>query len=403
MLYELNPDVVYAKGALNGAIYHLDSGNVFAVNSDACTILDKLVAGEDLNSRDAEYVELLISNRLYSKQYPCKPYCPPDNQARTDLEMVWLEITENCNMRCLHCYEGTRHRPNKAALTLPEWQSVIDQIAAEKVRRVVVIGGEPCTHKDITRILGYLGEKGIPTTLFTNGSLLKQDLFDTILQYGIEVKFSLYGHTPEIHDKITGKPGSHQTLAGNIKKLLACGAKVSVSVVLMKENENHLQDIRAFLNDLGVSHFKFDVIREVFLGRQSSHIPVRQEVINISRRLKPSFKIKKDRFEKLFNKNTCWYGKLVVGEDGNILPCVFSRNISLGNIRSSTLKEILHSEALAAYWGLGFSQIDNCQSCEFRFACKDCRPIAASRDGALTQQNPRCTYNPHTGVWGHAG
>jgi len=40
-----------------------------------------------------------------------------------------------------------------------------------------------------------------------------------------------------------------------------------------------------------------------------------------------------------------------------------------------------------------------CGSCEYRFACKDCRPMAYAEHGRMTDQNPRCCYDPMTGRW----
>ena len=48
---------------------------------------------------------------------------------------------------------------------------------------------------------------------------------------------------------------------------------------------------------------------------------------------------------------------------------------------------------------MDFNFIEYCKDCEFRYSCKDCRPLGISVKGSITSQNPRCKYNPYTGEW----
>jgi predicted nucleotidyltransferase len=48
---------------------------------------------------------------------------------------------------------------------------------------------------------------------------------------------------------------------------------------------------------------------------------------------------------------------------------------------------------------IDFSKINTCKDCEFRFACKDCRPLAFAENANISEKTPRCTYNPYEGKW----
>lgn len=398
-MYEISKNVVYVNGITNGAIYNLNTGDVYSINKEACVILNKMIASDKLTVEEESYIKKLEENQLYYSNHIINEY-KPEALSMTALRLVWLEITQACNMRCIHCYEGDRHIASSKQLTLDKWKNIISQLSSIGVQRVVVIGGEPCTHKNINDILMCLADNNISTTLFTNGNLLSNELLETIVDRDIEVKVSLYGHTAELHDKITGKKGSFQILFNNIEYLLSKDVKVSIAIVLMKENEKYFSEIKKFTESLNVSHIKFDVIREVFSGDQYNHTPEDKKIISMAKRSRPNFYIKKREFDQLFNKNTCWHGKMVISEDGNVLPCVFERNISLGNINDTSIKELLSSVKLNKYWNYDFSNIKTCKDCEYRYACKDCRPLAISMKGDLTDKNPRCLYNPYTGVWG---
>ena len=59
---------------------------------------------------------------------------------------IQLDITNACNLRCVHCYHP--HHKNDGALSLNEWKEILSQYKAliEKMKfrpSVVICGGEP--------------------------------------------------------------------------------------------------------------------------------------------------------------------------------------------------------------------------------------------------------------------
>jgi radical SAM protein with 4Fe4S-binding SPASM domain len=84
------------------------------------------------------------------------------------------------------------------------------------------------------------------------------------------------------------------------------------------------------------------------------------------------------------------------------------RTRRLGNVKDSSLAEIIGGKASVAVWRQSMDLVNSCRDCEFRFACCDCRPEAAGIDALLSKReepdfsvkNPCCLYNPYTGIWG---
>ena len=64
----------------------------------------------------------------------------------------------------------------------------------------------------------------------------------------------------------------------------------------------------------------------------------------------------------------------------------------------SSIKEIISSEKTQDCWNLTAEKTEVCSECEFRFACKDCRPLAEASSGFYAK-NPRCTYDVYSGEW----
>lgn len=400
MDFEIANNVVYVKGKKNGALYNLNTHEVYSVNREACSIIDKLVDNgtkEALNEVELQYIEKLEENGLYSKNFSVRKY--KESPMADTLELVWLEITQGCNMRCIHCYEGNEHVPARKQLTLDQWNDIIDQISEIGTQRVVVIGGEPCVNKNLEEILLTLSKHNLKTTLFTNASLMSDSLMKIIEENKIDVKISLYGHCAEVHDRITKVKGSFDLLMKNMSYLLEHGVNVYLAIVIMKENEMYLDEIQKFVKELPVSGYKMDVIRDVLGGTQNQHMPTQKKIIDYSFRTCPKFQTSKEKFDLAHQRNTCWYGKIAISDDGNVMPCVFARNVSYGNVMELTIRKILQQDMLKKCWGLIYDDIDGCKECEFRYACKDCRPVAYAKTGCLTEKNSKCLYNPLEGVW----
>jgi radical SAM protein with 4Fe4S-binding SPASM domain len=400
-MYQLNQNVIYIKGFKNGAIYDFNSGKVFWVNEETCELMNKIINhADEFTEEEASYIHTLVDEKLYSVDYKPRQYTPEIDEA-ISLELAWLEITQACNEKCVHCYQGEQHYSAKKVITTQKWKQIISELSRNSVKRVVVIGGEPCTHKDIIEILQNLCFNKINTTLFTNGTLLRDDLLNFIIENRdlVKVKVSLYGHNSIVHDRITTIKGSFDKLIHSINILKTNHVTVDIAVVAMKENQDYLEDIRKLIIDLGFKYSGYDVIRNVYGGNQNQHCPDKPEVLEKARYSKPVFYTSKEQFLHNYNRNTCWYGKIAITETGDVLPCVFERNIVYGNVLENSIDEILNSEGLKKHWFRNFSFIDQCKDCEFRFACKDCRPLGISVRGNLAEKNPRCLYNPHSGEW----
>ena len=313
-MLEINKNIVYVRGVLNGAIYDFNSRKVYSIDTEACDIIEKLKDKNIvLTEVEEEYRLLLENNELYISVFIIKEYIPTKKYNK-QLKLVWLEITQTCNLRCLHCYEGENHISANETLSLRDWYKIIDELIKINVERVVVIGGEPCCNKDVKNILLYLAKNNVNTTLFTNGTLIDEELFEIIKKNNIQVKVSLYGHNAEIHDKITKTPGSFCKLIDAIKRFKDNNVTVDIAVVAMKENEEFQNEIREFIKLLNINYYGYDVIRNVYGGTQNEHAPINIEIIKNAKYYEPSFSINKNKFDENCYRYSCWYGKFAITE-----------------------------------------------------------------------------------------
>lgn len=116
------------------------------------------------------------------------------------MSQVRLYLTENCNASCPWCFNKNTRDPEKDMDTKKCLQ-LIDYLAASKVDRLQIMGGEPTLHPDFVEIYKYAFPKFRKVSLFTNG-LHKEVLKQIPLSYssGLNINFNFVDENidPEI-------------------------------------------------------------------------------------------------------------------------------------------------------------------------------------------------------------
>jgi MoaA/NifB/PqqE/SkfB family radical SAM enzyme len=120
-------------------------------------------------------------------------------------ESVFLYITENCQLKCKHCYLGERLKRRD--------QMTIDQIKAHLTmwkdmgaKRICFIGGEPTLHPDYPEAVRYANNLGYDVIMDTDGIPPSLDVLKKFSNTDFKIiQVSLDGATPKTHEKIRGK------------------------------------------------------------------------------------------------------------------------------------------------------------------------------------------------------
>ncbi len=79
-----------------------------------------------------------------------------------------LFITNRCNLRCKGCFYS--HKLGHENMSFDDYQKHIAEHLIFGVKKIILLGGEPTIHKDICTMINYNTEKGLKTTIYTNGS-----------------------------------------------------------------------------------------------------------------------------------------------------------------------------------------------------------------------------------------
>ena len=181
-------------------------------------------------------------------------------QGRVPLNVA-LEITHRCPLTCAHCYNNLPMADREAAqreLTVEEYKRLLDELHDMGTFWLLFSGGEPFARKDFLEIYTYAKQKGFLITIFTNGTILTPAIADHLAEWPpFAIEITLYGHTRETYERLTGQPGSYGRCRRGIDLLLERKLPLKLKTVPTSINRHEVLDMQEFAAGLGVE-FKYD-------------------------------------------------------------------------------------------------------------------------------------------------
>ncbi|WP_321493274.1 radical SAM protein [uncultured Desulfobacter sp.] len=181
----------------------------------------------------------------------------------TSPRYLHFQITERCNLNCPGCYLPVRDGSQWTSCREIE-ERVFKPLAAEGVRYVTLTGGEPLLHPDCVAICETACCYFNNVQLVCNGTLLDIPTYKALRRAGImEIKVSLDGLTPDVHDLLRGREGTFEKVIGNLKAIMDLPQKdrgeinLGCICTINLENVAILKDIATFVKELGMDSMLF--------------------------------------------------------------------------------------------------------------------------------------------------
>lgn len=166
-----------------------------------------------------------------------------------------IGLTNDCNLRCSHCYRDQDRIYN---LTLGDIKKVCSSLP---IGSVGLGTGENGLNPDYLAILEYLGSLGMKITLASNGYTLAMTPDDLMKSFR-DVEFSVDFPDPRRQDQFRGE-GNWQNIMKGIERCARLGIRVSILAVLMNVNYDELGRLSRFAASLG-ANFRVNVYQPVF-------------------------------------------------------------------------------------------------------------------------------------------
>ena len=159
---------------------------------------------------------------------------------------IWLSLTYNCNNNCVWCYSASnREKRYEENLIEHHEKELTDFLYDLKVKRIILIGGEPTLYKGLPKLISDLSKRGIRVGIVSNGRKLENYSFcEELKENGLNsVSISIEGHDQQSHEAITQVKGSYEETIRGIRAVNKLGLIMSTNTVIGKNNINNLEKI----------------------------------------------------------------------------------------------------------------------------------------------------------------
>lgn len=181
----------------------------------------------------------------------------------------WLKISNTCNNNCIFCHDSEHRNDSINFEPFEKIKVKIDQALNDGFSRLILSGGEATIHPDFIQIAGYAKKIGFQKIqVVTNGRMFSYKAFALkAVKAGLtEATFSIHGHTPGLHDKLSGIKGSFDQACQGIKNLIKTGrCIVNIDVVVNRLNYIHIEDIIKYFSKFRI--FEYDLLCIIPFGR----------------------------------------------------------------------------------------------------------------------------------------
>jgi len=250
-------------------------------------------------------------------------------------QYVWIDITNECNLRCIMCPQSKGLKRKKMTMGMNTFTRIIDQVCISKPRIILHVSGEPLLNKNVFEMIRYVKGKGCKVTMVTNATLLTREVSIRILKTSLDnIFFSFDGCTQKIYEKI--RVGANfdrvksqiETFLKLRSEMNTKGPIVVIEIISMKETENHISDFIKYWEGKSVDRIG---IRSAGtrLGLADDH-RVRTNIKDFG--FKPC--------------DSLFFGCAILAE-GTVVPCCkdIDGRLPLGNILEQSFDEIWNGEA----------------------------------------------------------
>lgn len=305
------------------------------------------------------YRHMLESRRFAASLWHARKNVLAASRGRTPVAgpyMAELDITYQCNCRCLMCQRW--QDPRRDELSLAEYQELAREFYELGVCQVSIAGGEPLLRPDFPSIIASFSSLGMSVNVCTNGIVLEKHAGELCRSGATCVTVSLDGATAETHERARGAPGSFLKIERGIRRLKECSSHGWPLVrVRMTVSDINVEELRAY-------YLKWEPIVDHVLIQAAHYSPeafytggdpntfhldnerLAGQVAGLPLAKDPYVKALIAGLRKTgdFPRHRCYAGILMVRIDpwGNVYPCL-EQHVCVGSVRERGFKTIWES------------------------------------------------------------
>lgn len=285
---------------------------------------------------------------------------------------IAIEPTTSCNLRCPECPSGLRNftRPT-GMLTEGMFTKVMDELSSTLMYLTFYFQGEPYLNPRFLDLVKIAHDRKIYTTTSTNAHYLGNDNARKTVESGLDrLIISIDGIDQETYESYRVGGRLDKVIEGtkNIlkwkKKLNLATPKVVFQFLVVKPNENQIEEVQQLGKALGVDKVALKTAQIYDYEDGSPLIPDNDKYSRYQKAKNGKYSIK----NKLLDH--CWkmWHSCVITWDGKVVSCCFDKDAShtFGELHQLSFAEIWNGERYHEFRKMlmkGRDTIDICSNC----------------------------------------
>lgn len=303
-----------------------------------------------------------------------------------------IEITNKCNIRCVHCYGNFGEIPCEV-MDKENIKKILSDLRKIGVRIIEITGGEATTHPYIEEIMDYaLALNFDQVSLLTNGVKISDRLMEILEKNKdkVYVQVDLHSLREDYFSWFTKTPNILEKVKRNIITLAEKRILLRVATILTPKNIDEIDEIADWVHNLGVARYAVSPV--VSLGRANDQDKNSQLYLDANDAIKAEKQLQKivSKYDNFLNIITsdfdkqincgCITSHVVINSKGYIKICTMDDmsycNGCIGNVLEENIEHIFerNAELLNVIYTTKAPKMnsDECRECENAGYCNGC-------------------------------
>lgn len=277
--------------------YNNISGDIFT--GDAAENLSEIIHEEPFNEED-----LILWKKQKAKLVGEK----------VELQNLCLVLSQDCNMRCIYCYEnGGSFNKTRKIMDCSTIKKIVDwwisKIPQEiSLVRVEFYGGEPLLNiSGFMYAIEYINEKmkqlnkKVRYFVITNGTLINGEILEVLKINKVTVTLSIDGdrESQNVNRRLLGNQDSYDIVVQNLHRLLDLNVRVLARITMTQGNVKRLFNSVVSLWEAGIDEVDCIAVltnSEKLRIREDDLIELRKTCEMIQKKMVDNLMTKKEKF-----------------------------------------------------------------------------------------------------------
>jgi radical SAM protein len=344
---------------------------------------------------------------------------------QSPLLVIW-EVTQACDLACVHCRASAMPGRNPAELTTDQGYRLLDEIRTFGDPLMVFTGGDPLKRPDIYDLIRHSAGLGLRTNITPSATpLLTSSVIDKFKRNGVSrMAISVDGPDATTHDNFRGVAGTFDRAMFALRHARDIALDTQFQTTVTRRNMNKLGQIaervaevnsrmwslfflvvtgRALADD-DLSAEEYERVFE-FMYQISKIAPFdvkTTEAMHYRRYVAQRMKSEHGATEETINtRGVVWRtsgvsdgrGFVFISHTGEIYPSGFLP-VSAGNVLEDSLVSVYRDSSLFRILRDTDHREGKCGVCEYGRICGGSRARAYALTGNYLAEDPRCLYQP---------